>query len=96
MADISIVIPAYNEEDNIADLVKKIESCVAISHELVLVNDHSTDRTPELLAQLSQNFANVKFVENTGAPGFGNALKAGFNQAAAELVVPVMADMCDD
>jgi len=54
--DLSLVIPAYNEEENIPTLLMRIESALAplVAHgktfEVVMVDDGSTDRTPQLLA----------------------------------------------
>jgi len=93
---LSIVIPAYNEQDNITDIINNIEHSIDMSHELVVVNDHSTDATPELVQKLSGKYSNIRLVENLNERGFVNAVKTGFFNTKTEVVVPVMADLCDE
>jgi glycosyltransferase involved in cell wall biosynthesis len=93
---ISIIIPAHNEEGNIADALSRIEGELDIEHELVVVNDHSSDGTAQLVRGLSRKYNNIKLVDNPMDKGFANAIKTGFKNASCEVVVPVMADLCDD
>ncbi len=76
--------------------VKGLEDALDIEHEIIVVNDHSSDRTADILVALSQKIAAVKFTENKRQPGFANALKTGFEMSAGQYVVCVMADLCDD
>jgi dolichol-phosphate mannosyltransferase len=94
--NLSIIIPAHNEEANIRDIIDGVEYCVRIPHELIVVNDHSQDQTSSIVEQLRKNYANIKLVDNILDKGFANAIKTGFNNAGSEAVVPVMADLCDD
>lgn len=93
---LSIVIPAYNEEENITAIIEKIEGCLDIGHELVVVNDHSTDKTFLLAKELTLKYPNVKLVDNTNEKGFANAIRFGFSKISGELAIPVMGDLCDD
>jgi len=93
---LSIVIPAYNEEESIAAVINEIESNVRIAHELIVVNDHSTDKTPLIVSELSHKYPGVRLVNNTNDKGFANAIKFGLKEAKNELVIPVMGDLCDD
>jgi len=93
---LSVIVPAYNEEDNIKEVLERIEGSVDIPHELVVVNDHSSDRTAEIVSELEKRFGNIRLVHNQLQQGFANALKAGFQHASTELLVPVMGDLCDD
>ncbi len=93
---LSIVVPAYNEEGNIAGLIREIEKSLDLDHELVVVNDHSTDKTPDLVEQLSKEYPAVRLVNNSGQKGFTNALKTGFSNSCGEVILPVMGDLCDD
>lgn len=61
-----------------------------------MVDDHSTDKTTETVVGLSAEFKNVRLVQNLDSPGFANALKTGFRNAKTDVVIPVMADLCDD
>lgn len=93
---LSIVVPAHNEEENIVDLVTKIESSIDLSHELIIVNDHSVDRTHFLVSELIKQYPSARLLNNTNEKGFANAIRFGFTYAKNELIVPVMADSCDD
>ncbi len=93
---LSIVIPAYNEQDNIVDIVKRVEQSIDVPHELIVVNDHSTDNTGQLIEEISQQHNNIILVENKLNRGFANAIKTGFDKARGDTVIPVMADLCDD
>jgi dolichol-phosphate mannosyltransferase len=93
---LSVIVPAYNEEDNIGEVIEKIEGSVDIPHELVVVNDHSADKTAEIVFKLSSRYKNIKLVHNNLKRGFANALRTGFEHASTELLVPVMGDLCDD
>ena len=93
---LSIIIPAYNEQENIAEIIKKIEATLDISYELVVVNDYSTDKTQRLVESLLDEYKNISLIDNKFEPGFANAIKTGFLSAKAGVVVPVMGDLCDD
>lgn len=93
---LSIVVPAHNEEDNIVKVVEEIERSLNLDYELIIVNDNSTDSTAELVQELSRRYSNIKLVHNKLRKGFANALKTGFNNVTTDIVIPVMADLCDD
>lgn len=94
--DLSIIVPAHNEEENISNVISSIEDGLNFPFELVVVNDHSADRTAEIVAGLAKKFNNIILVENELAPGFVNAVKTGLVSVKTEVVVPVMGDSCDD
>lgn len=95
---LSIIIPAHNEQDNIRDVINKIEESLAFDteYEIVVVNDHSSDDTPEIVLQLCKQYSNLRLVNNLARGGFANALRAGFASIKTDVVVAVMADLCDD
>ena len=93
---LSVVVPAHNEQDNIVNVIERIEDSLNIEHELVVVNDNSTDATVELVQRLSRKYSNIKLVHNKAGKGFANALKTGFGNVSTDIVIPVMADLCDD
>ncbi len=93
---LSIVIPAHNEEENIGQVIEQVEGRIKFPFELIVVNDHSADRTAEIVMGLAKKFNNIILVENKLAPGFANAVKTGLVSVKTEVVVPVMGDLCDD
>ncbi len=93
---LSIIIPAYNEEDNIVKVINKIEHSIDIPFELIVVNDHSVDNTARFTEELTRQYGNVRLVENKSERGFANAIKTGFSNATGDVFIPIMADLCDD
>ena len=93
---LTIVIPAHNEEASLYATVSGLEVIVAVLHEIIIVNDHSSDGTDKVASELSGKFNNVRLIDNDTDPGFTNAIKKGFSEASGEMVVLVMADSCDD
>jgi len=93
---LSIAIPAHNEEENIAQVIEQVEDKIKFLFDLVVVNDHSTDKTAEIVAGLAKKFTNIILIENKLEPGFANAIKTGLTSAKTDVVVPVMGDLCDD
>jgi len=92
----TIVVPAYNEEANIANVIEQIEKTLDFDYELIVVNDHSKDRTREIVEGLIQKYNNITLIDNQRPGGFANALKTGFENVKTDVLVPVMGDLCDD
>lgn len=95
---LSIVIPAYNEEESITETIDQIEeafSQVAIDHEIFVVNDNSKDNTAQVLEELSKKYSAVKYVTNLGPNGFGYAVRYGLERYSGDCVAVMMADLSD-
>lgn len=95
---LSIVIPAYNEEESIKETVDQIEeafSKVNIDHEIFIVNDNSKDNTLEVLKTLSEKYPNLKYETNLGPNGFGYAVRFGLERFSGDCVAVMMADLSD-
>lgn len=95
---LSIVIPAYNEEESITETIDQIEeafSKVAIEHEIFIVNDNSKDNTLQVLEALSQKYPSVKYETNHGPNGFGYAVRYGLERFSGDCVAVMMADLSD-
>jgi dolichol-phosphate mannosyltransferase len=96
---LSIVIPALDEEACIASTVENLHrelSSREVPHEIVVVDDGSTDRTWEILQDLRTRIAELAPTQNTGAHGFGRAIIWGLNEMRGDAVVIMMADESDD
>jgi dolichol-phosphate mannosyltransferase len=95
---LSIVIPAYNEEESITETIDQIEeafSQVSIDHEILVVNDNSKDNTAQVLEELSRKYPAVKYVTNLGPNGFGYAVRYGLERYSGDCVAVMMADLSD-
>jgi len=96
---LSVVIPAKDEEACIASTIELLHLELdrqKIAHEIIVVDDHSQDRTAEILRALAENIPEVKPVQNQGQPGFGRAIRAGLNAMTGDAAVIMMADKSDD
>jgi len=95
---LSIIIPAYNEEESIAATIVAIEKAldtIKIEHEILVVNDNSKDNTEGVLKQLSFENKAVRYVTNQGPNGFGYAIRYGLERYTGDCVAIMMADLSD-
>ncbi len=96
---LSVLIPAHNEEESLRPTIEGLRATLddaAIRYEILVVNDHSTDRTAQVLAILAREYPAVRWVDNTRPNGFGHALRTGLEQFRGDAVCIVMADASDD
>ncbi len=97
---LSIIIPLHNEELNIPTLLLSLTNILDTfyrdQYELVLVNDNSNDKTPDIIESYKLLYPQVKTVHRTTTPGFGNAVKAGLSASNGEILILFMGDLSDD
>jgi len=96
---LSVVIPAHNEEGCIASTVEHLHVELrlhGIPHEIVVVDDGSTDTTWAILQSVQSRIPECKPIHNGGEHGFGRAITLGFTHVAGDAVVVMMADESDD
>jgi len=95
---LSVVIPAYNEEGSIAETVQSIVSTLSaerIDHEVIVVDDSSTDGTAGVVAELASEHPQVRCLPSPYRNGFGFAVRAGLEDFDGDAVAIVMADGSD-
>jgi dolichol-phosphate mannosyltransferase len=96
---LSVVIPARDEEGCIASTVEHLHFELRlhhVPHEIVVVDDGSSDRTWNILEQLKVRVPNLAATQNAGLHGFGRAIIWGLDRAHGDAVVIMMADESDD
>lgn len=76
-----IIIPTYNERENIEKLVKEIFNLKISGLEILIVDDNSPDGTAEIVEQLKKEFSQLHLLKRPAKLGLGSAYKAGFNYA---------------
>lgn len=95
---LSVVVPAYNEainlENNLPILILKLNAA-QIQHEILVVNDNSTDNTITILESLQEQYPSLRYVNNTPPNGFGLAVRCGLQAFKGDAVIIVMADGSD-
>jgi len=90
MMKISVVIPVFNEEKTIIDIVNKVQN-IDIDKEIIIVDDCSTDSTREILEKIKQD--NIKIFFHDKNSGKGSALKTGFSHVSGDIVIIQDADL---
>lgn len=94
--DVSIVVPIYNEIDNLRDLVERIAQAMStqqLSFELLAVDDGSNDGSPALLRQLAEERPWLRAICLVRNYGQSSALQAGFDRVRGRYVVTLDADL---
>ena len=96
--DISVVIPLYNEEESLPELYAWIERVMkeqGFSFEVIFVNDGSTDRSWQIIKELSNGSEQVKGIKFRRNYGKSPALFCGFKEAQGDVVITMYADLQD-
>lgn len=97
--ELSVVIPSYNEEENLPVLTREIVAAadpLGIAWELLFVDDGSTDDSPAVLRSLAERHPTVRVVLSETNRGQSAALDAGFRHALGSVVVTLDADLQND
>jgi glycosyltransferase involved in cell wall biosynthesis len=96
---ISIVVPFYNEEDNIEELYEQLTRVLrglGVSYELIFIDDGSTDRSQNILVKVFESDRSVKVIRLRKNFGQTAALQAGFDHAKGEVIISMDGDLQHD
>ena len=96
---LSVVIPARDEEGCVASTVEHLHVELRLQnvpHEIVVVDDGSSDRTWEILTSLKRQISTLNPCQNPGPHGFGRAVVCGLDHSRGDAVVVMMADESDE
>src|SRR3989344_8367888 len=88
--ELSVFFPLVNEEGNILEIVKKAISVLEklnIKYEILLIDDGSKDKTPEIIDKLARENKNIRAIHHKENLGYGEALKSGFYNAKYNTIV---------
>jgi dolichol-phosphate mannosyltransferase len=90
---ISVVIPTYNERDNVTPLVERLHSALSgYEHEILFVDDNSRDGTAEVATALASRYP-VRVIVRKDERGLGSAVVRGFKEARGEIIAVMDADL---
>lgn len=94
-----VIVPTYNERDNIGEVVRRLFDAAGDSVDLLIVDDGSPDGTAELVRELAHGPHGIHLMERTGKQGLGTAYIAGFKWAIErgyKAVIEMDADLSHD
>ena len=97
MVDVSIIIPFRNEKGYAAVAVESVYNYLKktkIDFEIIAIDD-STDETWDILKKLEKKLNRFRAVQGWKPPGYGKALRKGFQEARGKIVIPYSGDMCE-
>jgi len=95
ISSLSVVLPAHNEEGSVESVVANVHRVLenlGMDHEILLVDDGSTDRTGELGRRMESEIPGMRLVQHFPSRGYGGALKAGFAAATCDWIAFYPAD----
>ncbi len=91
---LSVIIPVYNEEECISNCIDETQQVLSdIEHEIILVNDGSSDRTDTIIRQGIQNNDNVIYLSYSTNRGYSHAIRKGLDKATKKYVSIIDADL---
>jgi dolichol-phosphate mannosyltransferase len=96
---LSVVIPAYNEADNLDVTVNALTQVLIreeVPFEIIVVNDNSSDNTSQVIDELKKDNPNVVRVDRMPPGGYGRAVRSGLEVCRGEVIIIYMADNSDD
>ncbi len=96
MCRLTIVIPVYNEDENIVKELQELEKHVMHEHIINIIYDFDEDTTVPIVESVKSNFKNkINLIKNKYGRGVLNAIKTGLETATTDYVVVTMADLSD-
>ena len=96
--DISVIVPLYNEDESLPELhawICRVMNANHFTYEVIFVNDGSTDKSWEVIQQLSKEDKNVRGIKFRRNYGKSPALFCGFKAAQGEVIITMDADLQD-
>lgn len=96
---LSVITPAFNEENNLEPLYQQLAQVMndlKVNWEWILVDDHSTDRTPEIARLLQKKNSNIKIFRFSKNFGSHLAIRCGLDQCSGQAAVVLASDLQDD
>ena len=89
---LSVIVPCYNEERTIREMLDQVRT-VRFEKEIIVVDDHSRDRTPEILREIAANDPSIQVIRQPRNRGKGDAIRTGLAAAKGDIVIIQDADL---
>ena len=106
ISDTHIFLPSGNNEQRISEKrIQNLKECVSkivaelssnnIEHEVIIIDDGSTDNTPKVVDKTRHEYTTVRYIRNNGENGFGRTVRIGLEEFSGDAVAIMMADLSD-
>jgi dolichol-phosphate mannosyltransferase len=96
-AELSVVVPTFNERDNVCELVARLKGCLLnVNWEVIFVDDDSSDKTAELVRELGQQDGRVRCIQRIGRRGLSSACVEGILASSAPYIAVIDGDLQHD
>jgi len=95
MKSLSLIIPAYNEQEDLELIIKKSVDCLEANfdkYEIIIVNDGSTDNTKAVLDTIAAKYKNIIVLHHSVNKGMGAAIRTGYSKATGDYITFIPAD----
>ena len=89
---LSVIMPCYNEEHTIRAILDQVRA-INLDKEIIVVDDHSLDQTPQILAEIVQCDPRIQVIRQPANRGKGEAIRTGLAAASGEIVIIQDADL---
>lgn len=99
MLELSIILPTYNEKENLTILIPVLEKILEenkIEGEILVIDDSSPDGTAQEAERLNKKYKNIKVILRNKKEGIGTALREGYNRAKGSIILSMDSDMSFD
>jgi len=91
---LSVIVPTYNERENIVELIERVEAALKeVNFEIIVVDDGSPDGTADAAEELNKIYGNVRVHRRPGKMGLASAIMDGINLAKSDVVAVIDADL---
>ena len=94
--ELNIVIPVYNESENIIHTISEIENKISTPYQITIIYDFEDDDTLPAIKDIVEERKNIRIIKNKYGRGVLKAIKTGFDCVDDGVILVIMADMSDD
>ena len=85
--EVSVILPTYNESQNVQELILAILNCMEPAPEIIVVDDDSPDGTWEIVTKIQAEHPNVELLRRTGKRGLATAVAEGIANSRGDVIV---------